>query len=125
MLKKYLAHKNQRPFNNQGQHLMEYTIVIGVIIGALLAMNPLLKWGLQGMIKVAADQIVNQTTADQAFDERGHLRYSYTTMRGRQAEQVLDRAGQTRYVYPLADSQGSYVQALTEAETNLGLTRQQ
>lgn len=70
-------HKN----NQIGQIFMEYTMIIGVIITVLIAMNMTIKRGIQGMIKTVADQVGTQANAEQRFDEAGHLDLSYTTTR--------------------------------------------
>lgn len=65
-------------FSNKAQNLMEYTIILGVIVLIFLAVNPIIKRNVQGMIKTAADQIGTQQDAEQDFNvERGYVIDSY------------------------------------------------
>lgn len=52
-----------------GQTAMEYIIFISVATTALFYMGPAMKRGLQGLVKVTADQIGNQQNADQDVDK--------------------------------------------------------
>lgn len=65
--------------NESAQNLMEYTIVLGVIVIILFAMNPFIKRGTQGMVKFVADQVGNQQNSDQSFDDSGHLEGAFTS----------------------------------------------
>ena len=69
------------PKDQNAQVFLEYVIIIGVLIMVLFAMTPLIKRGLQGMIKAVADQVGVQENAEQKFDERGHLESSYVSTR--------------------------------------------
>ena len=52
---------------NKGQTVIEYVVLIGIITIALFYMGPLLKRGVQSLVKATADQIGNQQRADQDF----------------------------------------------------------
>ena len=85
--------------NRGGQIFLEYTIVIGTVLGVLLAMNVMVKRGFQGMIKVVADQVGEQINAEQKFDESGHMERSYTTTRVSSDKLRREIAGVTNYSY--------------------------
>ena len=60
--------------NKKAQSLLEYIFLIGIVTMALFAMNTLFKRGIQGIIKVTADQIGNQQGAEQsALSNSGFL----------------------------------------------------
>lgn len=50
---------------NSGQTMIEYSLVVGIILTVVIAMQPMLKRGGQAMIKLVADQIGNQEEGDQ------------------------------------------------------------
>ena len=110
MLRKY-PHKKLK-----GQVLLEYTVVIGAIVLALLAMNDMIKRGIQGMIKVTADQIGNQEGAEQRFDEGGHMKASYSSTRAASDTTREEFLGVTRYVYE------AEISSSTNTVSNLGLS---
>jgi hypothetical protein len=47
-----------------GQSILEYTLIIGVVVTALIVMQVYIKRGIQAATKVAADQLSDQTTPD-------------------------------------------------------------
>lgn len=47
-------------FNNKAQGTLEYAIIIGVVVAALIAMQAYFKRGLQGKIRQASDEIGEQ-----------------------------------------------------------------
>lgn len=47
-----------------GQSIMEYTLIIGIVVAALIVMQVYIKRGIQAATKVAADQLSDQTTPD-------------------------------------------------------------
>lgn len=64
---------------NKGQSLVEYTAVVGIVIVVFITMNPMIKRGIQGMIRTVADQVGNQEDAEQRFNE-SYLNRSTTEM---------------------------------------------
>jgi uncharacterized protein (UPF0333 family) len=104
--------------NNKAQSVLEYTIIIGIIVIVLFVMNPLMKRGIQGMIKVVADQIGTQQNSDQQFDESGHLESSYVATRTSLDKQTRDFVGETNYTY------GDVTYTDTETFINLGFTEE-
>ncbi len=55
----------------KGQTILEYMILLGIVVLAIFYMGPAFKRGLQSLIKVTADQIGNQSQADQVV-KRGY-----------------------------------------------------
>lgn len=47
-----------------GQSILEYTLIIGIVVTALIVMQVYIKRGIQAATKVAADQLGAQTTPD-------------------------------------------------------------
>lgn len=91
----------RHPFknSNHAQIILEYTVIAGVIVMVLLAMNVMIKRGVQGMIKVVADQVGNQINAEQRFDESGHMESQYTTTRTSLDKTTREFGGVTTYEY--------------------------
>ena len=102
-------------FNN-GQNLIEYTIVISIVLLIVLAMTPMLKRALQGLVTTVADQVGLQNESDQKFDESGHLEQSYTSTRANLSEETRDRVGVVNYVFQDLTSTS------TRSMVNLGYT---
>ncbi len=53
----------------RGQTVLEYIIFLSVVTVALFFMGPAIKRGLQGLVKVTADQIGNQELAEQRVNK--------------------------------------------------------
>ena len=81
--------------------MVEYSIVLGIITLVLIAMNPLIKRSIQGVIKVAADQIGVQNNSDQIFNDAqiGHMVSSYTTTRTAMVQDRSESIGALNYIY--------------------------
>jgi hypothetical protein len=47
---------------NKGQSMLEYFILIGIIMGALFAMQAYMKRGIQGKMRASADQVSYEGT---------------------------------------------------------------
>jgi hypothetical protein len=99
--------------------MIEYTMVIGVIVMVLMAMNIMVKRGIQGMIKVTADQIGNQENAEQQFDESGYLISSYSSMRASGDTHKTELGGVTSYIYD------DETNSTTLTVSNLGFSEQE
>ena len=91
--------RHRRNDIKDGQVLAEYTMIIGIIVMVLMAMSTPVKRGLQGMIKVVADQVGTQVNAEQKFDESGHLDSSWTSVRANTDQTTREFAGVTNYIY--------------------------
>ena len=105
---------NHSLLTNKAQVLLEYTIIIGIITLIFFAMNTLLKRGIQGMVKVVADQVGRQENADQRFDESGHMESSYAVTRSSLDKTTGELAGVKSYTY------SDVIFTDTETVSNLG-----
>ncbi len=54
-----------------GQTYLEYTLILTAVLGIIMAMTPMIKRVLQGMIIPVADQLGRQPDSDQSVDQRG------------------------------------------------------
>lgn len=82
-----------------GQVFSEYALVLGLVVMVIVAMTPLLKRGLQGLIKTVADEVGIQADAEQKFDESGHLERAYSSTRSSTDKTLTESAGVLRYTY--------------------------
>ena len=81
------------------QGMMEYILLIGIIVTALMAMSLAIKRGTQSIIKIGADQIGFQENAEQKFDNKtGFLNAQNTTVQDSREKQVVDRVGIINYI---------------------------
>jgi len=108
-------------FSTKGQTLIEYSLVLGIIVTVVLAMQPMIKRSGQAMIKMVADQIGNQREADQrAFYENsiaeGHLDYANAISQSIIDTQTIEFLGATSYVH------GDTVTTSSDQSSNIGFT---
>jgi len=95
-----MTHRRQTLFglpamaNRTAQTLLEYAIMVGVTAVVITAMSPLLKRGIQSVIKGAADQLAPQNESEPTVDrESGYLVNAFSATRARmykQYEEVMD-----------------------------------
>ena len=104
--------------NKQAQIFLEYTVICGVVVLVLISMNTMIKRGIQGMVKSVADQIGNQASAEQKFDDSGHMESQYTSTRASTDKTTRELFGVTNYIY------GDVVTSDTATATNLGFTEE-
>ncbi len=102
--------------NFRAQTLMEYAILLGMVTIVLIAMSPLLRRGVQGMVRTVADQVGVQKNSEQAFDDSGHLISAYSATRTVGNQLVRDVLGTMNYIY--ADE----IQTDGNTQLNLGFT---
>jgi len=57
--------------NKRGQNILEYSVIIGIVVAALMVMQVYMKRGIQAATKVAADQLSFQNTAEIINLEKG------------------------------------------------------
>ncbi len=57
----------------KGQTFVEYTLLIGVSIGILVALTPMIKRGSQAMVKVVADELGAQRNSEEQDTSNGGL----------------------------------------------------
>jgi len=60
--------------NRKGQSTLEYAILIGIVVGALITMQIYVKRGIQGKLRSASDDIGGQFSPGLTTSE-----YNYTT----------------------------------------------
>ena len=76
-----------------GQTFIEYTLMIGILITVMVAMTPMMRRGIQAMVKVAADQVGNQRNSDQIGGRYGHLINSVAAVSVQQDIETRERIG--------------------------------
>lgn len=96
---------------------MEYTLLFAVTVAVLVAMTPMLRRGIQGMIKLVADQVGLQQNAEQRGGDSGYLMDQYSSSSIDQRKRRLEVMGTTNYIYD-----GSSIVGHTEAHADLGFT---
>ncbi|OGX06011.1 MAG: hypothetical protein A2Z88_05990 [Omnitrophica WOR_2 bacterium GWA2_47_8] len=104
------------------QTILEYMSLIGIIAAVFLAMSAYIGRGLQGMVKLVADQVGNQKDADQRpkqvpgqRDDRGFLINSYTAERDFKSK-LSETIPGGNFIYRYGDR----VESDSHAITNLG-----
>lgn len=65
--------KMRRDNSLLGQTFVEYTLLVGVSIGILVALTPMIKRGSQAMVKVVADELGVQSKSDSQDKSAGGL----------------------------------------------------
>ena len=112
-----LKKKNRRNFRAQG--VLEYIILVGIIVVALIAMTQAIKRGAQSIIKEGADQLAAQQNADQSFSNTtGYLDSQNTVVADDRQKQVVERVGIINYV----QDDASY--SLMNSSTNMGFSQE-
>ena len=94
-----LCAKNKLYNHHNGQTMMEYASLITIVLLIFLSMGTYLRRGIQGIIKVTADQIGSQSNSEQTFDERGHLVNSVTMSRTATDKERREQLGVVNYIY--------------------------
>ena len=113
-----LKNKNRRNLHAQG--VLEYIILTGIIVVALIAMTQAIKRGAQSIIKEGADQLAAQQNADQSFSNTtGYLDSQNTVSSDDRQKQIVERVGIINYV----QDDASY--SLMNSSTNMGFTQEQ
>jgi len=106
--------------DQNGQTLIEYTLLMGIILTVIIAMQPMIKRAAQGMIKVTADQIGNQQEADQrAFYNtwtKGHMEQALVSTRAVIDTQTVEFLGLTNRIY------GDSTRTDSAQQSNLGFS---
>jgi len=106
--------------NQKAQTFIEFTIVVGMIIVIIFAMNPLIKRAIQGMVKSTADQIGYQNEGDQGglynTVTQGYMEAQYVSTRVSSTKETIEFLGTTNYVF------GDTVGFESGTQSNLGFT---
>jgi hypothetical protein len=114
-LKPSRKQKNGVRMEPRSQMVMEYVFMLGVLIAVFVTMAPLIRRGIQAMVRMVADQVGNQVNAEQEFGSSGHLVNSYTITQLNQDLNVSEYLGTTTYTYNRDD-----VLSVTNSLRNLG-----
>lgn len=106
---------------NAGQTMIEYSLVVGIILTVIIAMQPMIKRGGQAMIKLVADQIGNQEEGDQRsfYDNAvsdSRLDWARTSTDIGMDTQTSQFLGATSYTY------SDQIEVDSEQQSNLGFT---
>jgi hypothetical protein len=78
---------------SSGQTFIEYTLLIGILITVLLAMTPMIRRGIQAMVKVMSDKVGVQQNAEQIGGRYGQLVNSRTYTETKQDDVIGERLG--------------------------------
>ena len=104
-------------FNNRGQSLLQYTIVLGIAATVFVVMAPMLRRVSQGFIKVAADQIGVQQNGEQSFDlAGGYLKNSVQWRGGLTDKRTQEFAGNITYFY------NDEIQGWSKSDVDMGFS---
>ena len=99
---------------------MEYVLVVGIVVVALIAMTQVIKRGSQSLIRSAAAQLGTQRDADQSFSNTtGYLDSQNSTTTDDNQKQVIERIGIINYV------QDDRSDLMVNAVTNMGFIEDQ
>ena len=112
--------KNKKRRNLHAQGVLEYIMLIGIIVVALIAMTQAIKRGAQSIIKEGADQLAAQQNADQSFSNKtGYLDSQNTASADDRQKQIIERVGIINYVQDDASL------GFMNSSTNMGFTQEQ
>ena len=90
-------------------------MLVSVVVAVLVSLTPLLRRGVQGMIRVVADRVGNQEGAEQKGGLTGHLVEQTMDMDTVSVKRLREDFGDTRYDYD-----GTATQTMSATTTNLG-----
>jgi uncharacterized protein (UPF0333 family) len=80
--------------SQNGQTVLEYLLLIGVILLAVVYMGTDIKRGLQSVVKVTVDQIGNQANADQDYEsDSGYMVNSWSSSNSNSQRKLLEARG--------------------------------
>ncbi len=126
--------RNGRLSSKGAQSLLEYIFLIGIVTMVLFAMNQIFKRGIQGIIKITADQIGNQQNAEQKIirggaalvnatqqvdPKAGHLVEAYTSTRANIGKDTRELRGGYDYIFD------DLVLTYSNSLVNLGFTNKE
>jgi len=85
---------------NNSQGILEYAVVLGVVIVALVAMSLYFRRGIQAVIKVAADEAGSQKDAEEIDPLKGVKTSSSINRITQGSQKISVRVGDERIVEP-------------------------
>ncbi len=83
----------------RGQTFIEYVFLFSVVSAIAIVLSPLMRRGIQSMVKSVADQIAPQICAEQKGGLDGGLERYESNMAMGQRRRVLERLGNVTYSY--------------------------
>lgn len=84
--------------NKNGQTILEYSVLLGIVVVVMITMSPLVKRAIQSMVKLTADQIGNQVNSEQITDEEtGFLEFSSAKVESVSNRQINEVFGDITY----------------------------
>lgn len=104
-------------FSRQAQSIMEYSMVIMLVTGALIVMYTFVKRGTQSLVKVSMDQIGLQANSEQNYESQ----YGHTESQtiGTTANSLLQKTYGWRHVERIDDMR---LETTTATFSNSGFT---
>jgi hypothetical protein len=105
--------------SHDGQTFVEYTVLLGIVVTFLLAMTPMFRRGVSGLVRTVSDQVGRQNESDQPGGDSGHLVNSYIITRMNKDVTTRNRAGVVSYLYAQ-----DLMDVTIKQESNLGLGKQ-
>ena len=115
-------------FSRRGQSILEYAIIIGIVTVVLYFIGTGIRRGVQSLVKVAADQVGNQQSSDQDFNDtkQGYMQASNSVTQEAKNKQVtaigyIPVSGNAVYVTNISVNESADTQ--TNTITNGGFTQ--
>lgn len=103
---------------HNGQTLLEYVILAGIVAAVLVAMGPMLKRSVQSIVKITADQLAPQNESEQTVEDEtsSYLVNAFTARRVRTDKRLFEQFNAKSYVYD------DTISTLSNSHYNLGFT---
>lgn len=94
-----LKRERQKFTKKDAQTIVEYSIMIGLVVLIMFAMNPMIKRVTQTMIRTVSDQIGSQQNAEQLFNAGGFTMGTNIATSAIQDKTIREFLGTTNYIY--------------------------
>ena len=91
--------KRKRYKLRKAQTFAEYVLLLGIVSAIYVAMTPLLRRGIQAMVKGVADQIGNQVNADDGITKDSQSIYANSLAMSDERKTLLEWQGDIGTVY--------------------------
>jgi hypothetical protein len=104
-------------YNAQGQSLVEYIIIVGVVMTAVYFMAPSFKRGTQSIIKATADQLAAQENSEQDYSAgSSHLDTSNSMVSMGSNKEIYETAAGTQTI--VSETSQTFTNTVTNAGIN-------
>ena len=100
----------------RAQTFLEYTLLLGIVTALMLSMLPLIRRGIQGVVKAMSDQIGAQVNADVGENREARLLYANSTIEYISDGTTKEFLGDITYTY-----EPEFTNRETETKSILGL----